>query len=283
MHLSTSLEINPRRGGNCASRPPSYGRFLQADPLGYEGDGPNLYAYVLNDPVNRTDPFGLLEDKSKTTVPSCTGTRLCLSYPNGVAQAFSGVGPGGYGGVFGGYWSKTSVPTFTDASGAIVVTAPFYVWTSYVGSFFSDVDIQLTGIVATIKRTVSSAVCSMAPIGVGGGVDFYAGAGGTLAGGVSMNPKNGVVSAFFSTGAGVGAGGGAFSQVLVNAPSGISGSLTLDAAAAAGVGASASYTLVGKGAGEFAGAAGRTGPELTGNAHVSANGSLGFQVFRGCR
>jgi RHS repeat-associated protein len=38
---------------------PTLGRFLQTDPIGYDGDGPNLYAYVLNDPMNQTDTLGL--------------------------------------------------------------------------------------------------------------------------------------------------------------------------------------------------------------------------------
>jgi RHS repeat-associated protein len=40
---------------------PALGRFLQTDPVGYEGGDFNLYAYVANDPLNRADPTGFCD------------------------------------------------------------------------------------------------------------------------------------------------------------------------------------------------------------------------------
>ena len=39
---------------------PAWGKFLQVDPVGYPGGVVNLYTYVSNDPLNATDPTGMI-------------------------------------------------------------------------------------------------------------------------------------------------------------------------------------------------------------------------------
>jgi RHS repeat-associated protein len=55
---------------------PELGRFLQTDPIGH-GGGPNLYAYVGNDPVNLVDPLGL----QKVADIVIVGPRLKVAEP----------------------------------------------------------------------------------------------------------------------------------------------------------------------------------------------------------
>src|SRR5882762_2785777 len=61
----TAQRIDPETNGLYYYRArhysPAWGRFLETDPIGYRG-GVNLYAYVGNDPLNFTDPNGLVKD-----------------------------------------------------------------------------------------------------------------------------------------------------------------------------------------------------------------------------
>jgi len=69
---------------------PMLGRFLQTDPVGYE-DGLNWYAFVGNDPLNRTDPAGLQANTcSRVGATSCSGD-YSTNAGSGGTQANAGV------------------------------------------------------------------------------------------------------------------------------------------------------------------------------------------------
>ncbi|MGH7072555.1 MAG: RHS repeat-associated core domain-containing protein [Acetobacteraceae bacterium] len=61
----TGLRIDPETNGLYYARAricsPTWGRFLQPDPIG-DARGSALYAYVGNDPLNRADPLGLCDN-----------------------------------------------------------------------------------------------------------------------------------------------------------------------------------------------------------------------------
>jgi RHS repeat-associated protein len=64
-----SLSVRQAGDHPCHARryDPSKGVFITRNPLGYAGGDANLYRYVHNDPIDRTDPSGL-EDSGPNTI-----------------------------------------------------------------------------------------------------------------------------------------------------------------------------------------------------------------------
>jgi len=91
-HAPSDLNLTLYRGYN-----PALGRWLSRDPIG-EQDGPNLYAYVHNDPLNTYDALGL----QGITIPSGPPFPLpIVPNPTGSNPNTPGGALGGLGGLGG--------------------------------------------------------------------------------------------------------------------------------------------------------------------------------------
>jgi RHS repeat-associated protein len=66
---------------------PEIGRFITEDPIGLGAGDVNFYAYVGNDPVNRTDPSGLLSADYHFAITKQAA--MALGYPPSVAAAMA--------------------------------------------------------------------------------------------------------------------------------------------------------------------------------------------------
>lgn len=68
---------------------PTLGRFITPDPIGFAGGDTNFYRYVGNDPVNFTDPSGLVQNGTPSTSVLDTLSNTFDNFNKGVQNFFS--------------------------------------------------------------------------------------------------------------------------------------------------------------------------------------------------
>jgi RHS repeat-associated protein len=97
----TGQRIDPETNGLYYYRArmyaPAWGRFMQADPIGYAG-GANFYRYVRNDPLNLNDPYGFAPDSPQPQAGGAGGNVACTRFRRHRVRCFNGTGGGSWRG-----------------------------------------------------------------------------------------------------------------------------------------------------------------------------------------
>jgi RHS repeat-associated protein len=138
---------------------PRLQRFISEDPSGFLGGDVNMYAYVLNRPLNYNDPYGLEPSPYQcpsTPVPPCPCLDYLDRYLNHLDQYLINVGP--YAAALaGGLWPKSWAPA-TSGRGPLL------------GSSNSLTSVPralgIPGAGSTAARTISSGI-GLATVGIG--------------------------------------------------------------------------------------------------------------------
>ena len=88
---------------------PLLGRFMQVDPIGYQG-GVHLYAYVGNDPLNSVDASGLSPDSPLQSGSSTSPPDASSAFPSIISSASSGAGQSPVPATDNDFVAPTSIP-----------------------------------------------------------------------------------------------------------------------------------------------------------------------------
>jgi RHS repeat-associated protein len=224
---------------------PQLGRFLQPDPADYS-QSPNLYAYVLNDPINLVDPFGL---------QACSGDSCPRGGIQVVGQRLTYV-----------WWPRTTMLIIDRALNF-----------GGEGGF--------GGLIGDIGKEVRSIVCKSPAINIGGGADLYAGVGGSLGGGRNLDLAKGRFGISGYTGVGIGLGADTGYNVglgpsgggIVSANLAATGGFALPIPGLPGlnVGHSSTYNFLGTDPGYSGGGIGRAGTPLV---YGNLGANIGFNT-----